>query len=144
MPLINELQSNFQNDGLKLIPSHPRPATFYTIPIVPKLSNLMVSTCPCSNLDNFIIEAKRHNIYLHGRPIASGIGALTEYVSAFDDRELKPLLANMPCYIDYTIDFLNKLSRIGNLTDNIILVTLDITDLYSSIPHSDGIGAKYI
>ena len=28
--LINELQPNFLNDGLKLIPSHPRPETFYT------------------------------------------------------------------------------------------------------------------
>ena len=32
--LINELQSNLQNDVMKLIPSHPRPATFYTIPKV--------------------------------------------------------------------------------------------------------------
>ena len=104
----------------------------------------MVPTCPSSNPDNFIIEAKRLNIYLLGRPIASGIGALTEYVSAFDDRKLKPLLANMPSYINDTTDFLNKLSRLGNLTDNNILVTLEMTDLYFSIPHSDGIGAKNI
>ena len=31
--LINELQPNLQNDVLKLIPSHLRPATFYTIPL---------------------------------------------------------------------------------------------------------------
>ena len=32
--LINELQPNMQNDVLKHIPSHPRPATFYPFPIV--------------------------------------------------------------------------------------------------------------
>ena len=55
--LINEQQPNLQNDVLKLIPSHSRPATFYTIPKVQKLPNIVVSTCPSSNSDNFIIEA---------------------------------------------------------------------------------------
>ena len=75
-----------------------------------------------------------------GRPIVSGIGTLTEYVSAFVDRELQPLLANIPSYIKDTTDFLNKLSRFNNLPDNTILVTLDGTAVYSNIPHNDGIG----
>ena len=74
--LINELQPNLQNDVLKLIPSHPRPATFYTIHKVHKLPNLVVSTYPSYNPDNFIIEAKRLNINQPGRPIVSGIGTL--------------------------------------------------------------------
>ena len=124
---INELQSNFQNDGLKLIPSHPRPAIFYTIQIFHKLSNLMVSTCPSSNPDNFIIEAKRLNIYLPGRQIASDIGALTEYVSPFDEININ--LYWRTCLATFmTTDFLNKLSHFGNLTNNNILVTLDVTD----------------
>ena len=139
--LINELQHNLQNDVLKLIPSHPRPATFYTIPKVHKLPNLVVSTCPSSNPDNFIIEGQRLKINPPGRPIVSGIGTLTEYVSAFVDRERQPLLANIPSYIKDTTDFLNKLSRFNNLPDNTILITLDVTALYSNIPHNDGIGA---
>ena len=144
--LINELQPNLQNNVLKLVPSHPRPATFYTIPKVHKLPNLVVSTCPSSNPDNFIIEAQRLSINPPGRPIVSGIGTLTEYVSAFVDRELQLLLANIPSYIKDTTDFLNKLSRFDNLPDNTILVTLDVTALYSNIPHNDGIGAckKYL
>ena len=35
---------------------------------------------------------------------------------------------------------MNKLSRFNNLPDNTILVTLDVTALYSNIPHNDGIG----
>ena len=138
--LINELQPNLQNDVLKLIPSHPRPATFYTIPKVHKLPNLVVSTCPSSNPDNFIIETQRLNMNPPGQPIVSGIGTLTEYVSAFVDRELQPLLANIPSYIEDTTDFFSKLSRFNNLPDNTILVTLDVTALYSNIPHNDGIG----
>ena len=106
----------------------------------------MVSTCPSSIPDNFIIEAQRLNINTPGRPIVSGIGKLTEYVSAFVDKELQPLLANILSCIKDTTDFLNKLSRFDNLPDNTILLTLDVTALYSSIPHNDGIGAckKYL
>ena len=101
----------------------------------------MVSTCPSSNPDNFIIDAKRLNIYIPCRSIASGIGALTEYVSAFVDRELNLLLANIPGYIYDATDFLIKLSRFDNFTDNNILDTLDVTALYSNIPHNDGVDA---
>ena len=101
----------------------------------------MVSTCPSSNPDNFIIEVQRLNINPPGRPIGSGIGIFTEYVSAFVDRELQPLLANIPSYIKDTTDFLNKQSRFNDLPHNTILVTLDVTALYSNIPHNDGIGA---
>ena len=61
---------------------------------------------------------------------------ITEYVSAFVDRELQPLLANIPSYIKDTTDLLNKLSRFNNLPDNTILATLDVTALYSNIPHN--------
>ena len=65
---------------------------------------------------------------------------------AFVDRELQTLLANIPCYIKDTTDFLNKLSRFDNLPDRAIVVTLDVKALYSIIPHNYGIGAykKYL
>ena len=131
-----------QNDVLRLIPSHPHPATFYTIPNIHKLPNQVVSTCPSSNPDNFIIEAQRLNISPPGRPVVSGIGTLTEYVSAFVDKELQPLLAKIPSYIKDTTDFLNILSRFNNLPNNTILVTLDVAALYSNNPHNDGIGRR--
>ena len=67
-------------------------------------------------------------------------------MSAFVDREVQPLLANIPSNIKDITDFMNELSRFDDLPDNTILVTLDVTALYSSIPHSDGIGAcqKYL
>ena len=102
--LTNKQQPSLQDDVLKRIPSHPRHATFHTITKVHKLPTLVVSTCPSSNPDNFIIEAHWLNINPTGRPIASGIGTLTEYVSAFVDREHQPLLANIPSYINDATD----------------------------------------
>ena len=103
--VINELQPNLQNDVLKLIPSHPRPATFSTIPKVHKIPILVVSTCTSYNPDNVIIEAQRLNINPPGRQIVSGIGTLTEYVSSFVDRELQPLLATFQATLKIPLIF---------------------------------------
>ena len=40
-----------------------------------------------------------------------------------------------------TTDFLNKLTAIDNLPDNALLVSLDVTSLYTNIPHNEGIDA---
>ena len=93
---------------MKLIPSNPRPVTFNTIQNVRKLINLVISSCLSSNPDKFIFENQRLNINLPRPQIASGIGTLTEYVSAFVVSKLQPLLANIPSYIKDTTDFMNK------------------------------------
>ena len=38
-------------------------------------------------------------------------------------------------------DFLNKLSNLGTLPSNAMLVTLDVSSLYTNIPHNEGIDA---
>ena len=40
-----------------------------------------------------------------------------------------------------TTHFLNKLNNIGQLPNGVLLVTLDVTSLYTTIPHKDGIQA---
>ena len=67
-------------------------------------------------------------------------------MSAYIDRELQPLLKNIPSYIKDIVDFLKKLICFHNLPYNTILATLDITVLYSSIHHKNGIRAckKYL
>ena len=40
-----------------------------------------------------------------------------------------------------TSDFLRKLSDLGKLPENAILVTADVVGLYPSIPHADGLEA---
>ena len=41
-----------------------------------------------------------------------------------------------------TAHFLNKLNNIGQLPNGVLLVTLDVTSLYTNIPHKDGIQAS--
>ena len=47
----------------------------------------------------------------------------------------------MPSYVKDTTDFLNKLTAIDNLPDNALLVSLDVTSLYTNTPHNEGIDA---
>ena len=81
-----------------------------------------------------------------GRPIVSGNGSVTEIISSFVDYFLKDLVPSLDSYIQDTTDFLRKLDALGPLPDNSVIFTLDVTSLYTNIPHTDGIAAaeKYL
>jgi hypothetical protein len=50
----------------------------------------------------------------------------------------------LPSYIKDTTDFIKKLQNFSNIDTNSYLVTLDVSSLYSNIPHDEGINAcKY-
>ena len=76
-----------------------------------------------------------------GRPIVSGCGSLTENISAYIDIELKPYMESLPSYVKDTSDFITKIHNLKGIPENAFLVTLDVTSLYSNIPHDDGIEA---
>ena len=101
-----------------LIPQDPRTARFYLLPKIHKAGNL-------------------------GRPIASGNGNPTERISEFVDSYLNPLVSHIPSYIQDTADFLRKLEGIKhqNIFCLPFLVTLDVSSLYTNIPHGEGINA---
>ena len=54
---------------------------------------------------------------------------------------IQPLVHKLPSHVKDTNDFLNKLLTIGKLPSNSLLVTLDISSLYTNIPHNEGINA---
>jgi hypothetical protein len=76
-----------------------------------------------------------------GRPILSANGSPTEKISQFVDHFLKHCSTSHRSYIKDTSDFINKLQAIGKLPPNSILVTFDVTSLYTNIPNQDGIHA---
>lgn len=94
---------------------HPRTANFYTLPKIHKKDN-------------------------PGRPVVNSIGSVTEKISAYVDETLKPLARLVPSYIKDTTHFINTLEDI-DITDNDILVTIDVSALYTNIPHTEGIEA---
>ena len=74
-----------------------------------------------------------------GRPIVSSNGAPTENISHFVDCFLQPLATSLPSYIRDTTDFLNRLRRLLPLPPGTLMVTLDVSSLYTNIPHAEGI-----
>ena len=76
-----------------------------------------------------------------GRPIVSGNGTLTEYLSEFVDECLQPLLKHVKSYIQDTTHFLQKLNDLDEIPSNTLLVTMDVSALYTNIPHDEGIHA---
>ncbi len=73
-----------------------------------------------------------------GRPTVSGIGSLTELLSNFFDAHIHLLVVNLPSYLKDTNDFLDQLPHVQIPDGQIFLVTLDVSNLYTNIPHSDG------
>ena len=89
----------------------------------------------------FYILPKIHKQGNPGRPIISSNGHPTERISEFVNYHLKPLVQNLPSFIKDTTHFLLQLQKLGPLPDNALLVTLDVSSLYTNIPHNEGIDA---
>ena len=76
-----------------------------------------------------------------GRPIISASSHPTEHIPEFVDYQLNPLVPKLPSYIKDTRHFLQKLDSLPELPDSCLLVTLNVSSLYTNIPHKEGIHA---
>jgi hypothetical protein len=94
-----------------------RPAKFYTLPKIHK------------SLEN-----------PPGRPIMSGNNHPTEMLSQFVDLHINPMLKHIGSYIKDTKHFIDMCKDITLEQDDKI-ITLDISSLYTNIPHEEGIEA---
>jgi hypothetical protein len=98
-----------------LTPEDPKPYRFYLLPKIHKENN-------------------------PGRPIVSANGHPTEKISEFIDFHLRSFVENLPSHIKDTTDYLKKMENL-TIPENTTLVTMDVTSLYTNIPHDDGIAA---
>ena len=87
----------------------------------------------------FYILPKIHKPTLSARPIVSACAGPTEHISEFIDFFLQPLVQQLPSYIKDTNHFLEKINSLGPLPPNTILVSMDITSLYTNIPQAHAI-----
>lgn len=67
-----------------------------------------------------------------GRPIVSGNGAITEILSLYLDRHLRPFVIGLPSYVHDTIHLLQSLEGL-HISPHTFLVAIDIEALYSSL-----------
>ena len=54
---------------------------------------------------------------------------------------IQPLASNLPSHIKDTKHFLSLIEKLPPLPSNALLVTADVTSLYTNIPHEEGIAA---
>ena len=116
--LINELhRHNYIDDMTKKwlcqTPDPPRIPVFYTL-------------------------TKIHKPTPVGRPIISGCDGPTERISSFVDYILQPIAKSQKSYLKDTKDFINFVEK-TKIPHNAIMVSLDITSLYTNIPQDEGI-----
>ena len=77
-----------------------------------------------------------------GRPVVAGIGSPTEKISQFVDHFLNPISMKVKSYIRDTNDFLHKLKVLEEFEEGTLLVTMDVTSLYTNIPNNEGLRAS--
>ncbi len=75
------------------------------------------------------------------RPIVSGNNSPSERISAFVDWFLKPIVPQIPSYIKDTTHFLQLIESLGEIPEDCLIATLDVSALYTNIPQSEGITA---
>ena len=91
-------------------------------------------------ISNFYTLPKIHKINNPGRPIVNSIGSTTERISANVDENIKHLSKLVPSYIKDTGHFLNIIKDI-HIEEKDLLVTVDVSSLYTNIKHEEGIEA---
>ena len=94
-----------------------------------------------SKAGRFYLLPKIHKAGSPGRPIVSANGHPTEKISEFVDLHLQPHVQNLPSCLKATTDFLRKQDAQAPFPPDTLLVSMDVTSLYTNIPHQDGIQA---
>ena len=89
----------------------------------------------------FYILPKIHKPFIPGRPICSSNNHPTERISEFVDHHIRKYAISLPSYVRDTQDFINKIKALGPLPEDTLLVTMDVTSLYTSIPNQQGMDA---
>jgi hypothetical protein len=96
-----------------------------------------VSTRP----GRFYLLPKIHKKGVPGRPICSSVNHPTEKISQFVDAHIRRFMRQSKSYIRDTQDFISKIVNGKPRKPGTLLVTLDVTSLYTNIPNEDGIAA---
>ncbi len=74
-----------------------------------------------------------------GRPILSANDSPTERISAFVDHFLQPYVPYILSFIKDNKDFVRKIESSPALPNGALLVMLDVTSLFTNIPHWEGL-----
>ena len=82
---------------------------------------------------------KIHKKQVPGRPICSSIGHPTCNICKFVDAHIKSYMPQTKSYVRDTQHFISRLLEMGKIPDGALLVTLDVSSLYTNIPNHEGL-----
>ena len=91
-------------------------------------------------ISSFCLPPNIHKPNNPGRPIVNSIGSVTEKISAFIDEHPRKFKPRIPSYVKDTTHFINITKNI-QLDPEEQFVTIDVSSLYTNIPHTKGIAA---
>ncbi|CAJ0940228.1 unnamed protein product [Ranitomeya imitator] len=78
-----------------------------------------------------------------GRPIVASTDSILSPLARYNEKILTPLIQTSKSYIVDTGAFLEVLQSLDNIPPSALLVTMDVKDLYTSIPHIEGINSVH-
>ena len=91
-------------------------------------------------LPSLYLLLKIHKPGNPGRPIISACGGPTEKISAFVNSILKPFVYALPSHVKDTTHFLILIQDL-RIPTNHTLMAIDVSSLYTNIPHKEGLAA---
>ena len=91
-----------------------------------------------SRIPKFYMLQKIHKEGMPGHPVVSSVSSPTEKISAFVDEFLKPMAQELPSYMKDTTHFLQKIDKVGEISEDTYMVTLDVKSLYTNIDNEEG------
>jgi len=106
-----------------------------------KCADYLCNTQPRTPQLYLLPKIHKNKTPVPGRPIVSANNSPTEKISQLADNFLQPIVQTTKSYVKDTTDFINKVEQIPNIQDGTILATIDVTSLYTNIPHDEGIRA---
>ena len=143
--LLNSITIAIKQHGSKLLPTQPRPRTFYVLPKLHRLMQLISTKHIHFHLNMTLIDTEQITPVsksLEVRPIVSCKGTLTEHISGHVYAILQHFLNKIPSFLKDTKDLFLKLNDITQLeTTDLFISTMDVNSLHTNIPHSDGVKA---
>ncbi|XP_053568805.1 TRPM8 channel-associated factor homolog [Bombina bombina] len=105
-----------------------------------KTSEFLIVDSPIKPVFNFLPKVHKSLIDVKGRPIISGIGSILEPMSQWLDSILQPMVSKLPSYLRDTKQLLIELESVV-WQSQYSWLSIDVTSLYSSIPHDKGLEA---
>ena len=87
----------------------------------------------------FYILPKIHKEGVPGRPIVSAVGSITENISEFLTLCIQPLVPKLRSYVRDTKHFVSIIRKLPTQSNDAILVSADVSSLYTNIPHNEEI-----